>query len=154
SIARLAAVGLALLVTTSAASSVVKHDAAQAAVLDQGVGNFDGPWYFGGDLSRPILIIQAGTNLVLMNEQGRVANATANINQIAANWGDGPITGTLAPDQRQINWDNGTFWQRQAQIDTASLGGAPNVSGIWYVDDTSTQRALIVQPAGGQLQLM
>jgi hypothetical protein len=127
--------------------------AVQTTVLHQGVGNFDGPWYFAGDLSSPALILQAGTLLTLMNEQGRVATGSGTVVQVTANWGEGPITGTLTADQRQLNWDNGTFWQRRALIDAALLG-APNVGGIWYVGGDATRRALIVQTPGGNLQLM
>jgi hypothetical protein len=144
----------ALLLSSVGAPLVVRERSAQAAPVAQGVGNFDGPWYFGGDLSSPALIIQAGTNATLMNEQGRPANATLSINQIAANWGDGPITGTLTPDQRQINWDNGTFWQRLALVDAASLGGNPNIGGIWSVGDNAAARALIVQQPNGTLSFI
>ena len=150
---RAALASVALLGSAVVVSGAPVRDAAQAAVLPQGVGNFDGPWYFGGDLTKPSLIIQAGTSLTLMNEQGRMANATANISQIRANWGEGPITGTLTPDQRQINWENGTYWQRQAQVDAAAMG-VPNVGGIWYSGDDATKRTLIVQMPGGNLQLL
>jgi hypothetical protein len=149
-IARLVGVAVAVLGTTAALFSLAVPRGAPAAALAQGVGNFDGPWYFAGDLTSPSLIVQAGTSLTLMNEQGRVANGSANIAQLAVNWGDGPITGTLTSDARQINWDNGTFWQRHAMIDAALLG-APNVGGIWYSGDDATRRALIVQSPGGTL---
>jgi hypothetical protein len=152
-IARLAFVGVALIGGVGAPLYLAHHDGAPAAVLAQGVGNYDGPWYFGGDLSAAALIIQAGTSLTVMNEQGRVANAVANTVQIRADWGQGPITGTLTPDQRQINWDNGTFWQRRALIDAATLG-RPNVGGIWYAGDDATRRTLIAQAPNGTLQLM
>ena len=149
----LAVVGAALLGSLGAYLPAVDRDVVQAAVLGQGVGNFDGPWYFGGDLTKPALIQQAGTAMTLMNEQGRVASGSLTINQITANWGDGPIVGTLSADQRQIDWANGTFWQRHALIGAAFLSG-PNISGIWYVGDAATQRALIVQAQGGTIQLM
>jgi hypothetical protein len=85
---------------------------ARAGALAQGVGNFEGPWYVGGDLSAPALIIQAGTQLTLMNEQGRLATGAGTIDQVRADWGEGPITGLLNPDQRQINWSTGTHWRR------------------------------------------
>src|SRR3954470_9370943 len=141
---RAALAGVALLGSVVLVSGAPVRDTVQAAVLPQGVGNFDGTWYFGGDLTSPVLIIQAGTSLTLMNEQGRVASATANISQIQANWGDGVITGTLTPDQRQINWQNGTFWQRRAAIDAVAMG-VPNVGGIWYVGDDAGRRALVVE---------
>jgi hypothetical protein len=152
-IARLAIVGVALIGGAGAHLYLAHHEVAQATMLAQGVGNFDGPWYFAGDLTAAALINQAGTSLTLMNEQGRVAAGTANIVQIRADWGAGPITGTLASDQRQINWDNGTFWQRRASIDAAVLG-RPNVGGIWYSGDDATRRTLIAQAPGGTLQLM
>jgi hypothetical protein len=149
--AALASVALLGSALTFSAASV--HDVVQAATLQQGVGNFDGTWYFGGDLTSPALIIQAGTSLTVMNEQGRVATATGTINQIQANWGEGLIVGTLTPDQRQINWQNGTFWQRHAAVDAAQTG-VPNVGGIWYVGDDAGRRALIVELPSGVLQLM
>jgi hypothetical protein len=149
----LAVVGVALLGSLGAYLHAAERGVAQAAVLAQGVGNFDGPWYVGGDLTAVALIQQAGTAITLMNEQGRVASGSLTINQISANWGDGPIVGLLSGDQRQINWANGTFWQRRALID-AALPGGPNIGGIWYVGDAATQRALIVQAQGGTIQLM
>jgi hypothetical protein len=150
---RLALVGMALLGSAVMPVDVPEPHAARAVVLEQGVGNFDGPWYVSGDLTTPALIIQAGTSLTLMNEQGRVATASATTSQLTANWGDGPIVGNLSGDQRQIDWANGTFWQRRALIGAGFLGG-PNVGGIWYVGDTSTQRAIVVQEPGGALHLM
>lgn len=151
-LARVAMVSIAL-VAAGAAYLHLADAGARPVVLAQGVGNFDGPWYFAGDLTSPSLIIQAGTNLQIMNEQGRLASATATINQVRANWGDVVTTGTLTPDQRQINWDNGTFWQRHALIDAAYYGGA-NVGGFWHSADNAALRTLIVQQPGGQLQLM
>jgi hypothetical protein len=153
-IARLAFVGVALIGGVGAPLYLAHHDGAPAAALAQGVGNFDGPWYFGGDLTAAALINQAGTSLTLMNEQGRVANGVANNVQLRADWGQGPITGTLTSDQRQINWDNGTFWQRRALVDTASLGGNPNIGGIWSVGDNAAARALIVQQPNGALSFI
>jgi hypothetical protein len=150
---RAALASVALLGSAVFMAGAPAHDTVQAAVLPQGVGNFDGTWYVGGDLSSPALIIQAGTTLTLMNEQGRVAPATATISQVQANWGDGVIVGTLTPDQRQINWQNGTFWQRRAAIDAAAMG-VPNVGGIWYVGDNAGTRALIVELPSGILNLM
>jgi hypothetical protein len=150
---RLALVGIALLGSTTLAASPVEHPAARAAVLEQGVGNYDGPWYVSGDLTTPAMIAQAGTSLTIMNEQGRVATATATTSQVSADWGEGPIMGNLGGDQRQIDWANGTFWQRRALIGAAFLGG-PNVGGVWYVGDESTQRAFVVQQQGGAMELM
>jgi len=150
---RLTLVAIALLGSAATYLSVPAHDVVQAGALEQGVGNFDGPWYVGGNLTMPALVLQAGTSMTLMNEQGRVATGSLTINQITADWGDGPIVGSLSGDQRQIDWANGTFWQRRALIGAAFLGG-PNVGGIWYVGDASTQRALIVQAQGGTLQFM
>jgi len=147
---RLVIVVVALVGTTALRVNLADPWGTPAAALAQGVGNFDGPWYFAGDLTAPSLIIQAGTALTLMNEQGRVATGSGTTSQLRVNWGDGPITGTLSPDARQINWDNGTYWQRHALIDAAMLG-APNVGGIWYSADDATKRALIVQNPGGTL---
>ena len=144
----------ALLLGSLGAPLVSPQPPTDGVAFAQGVGNFDGVWYFGGDLSSPALIIQAGTNATLMNEQGRPANANLSINQIVANWGDGPITGTLSADQRQINWDNGTFWQRQVMTNAATLGGTPNIGGIWSVGDNAAARALIVQQPNGTLNFL
>src|SRR3954451_587281 len=150
---RAALASVTLLFSAVFLSGAPARDTVHAAVLPQGVGNFDGTWYFSGDLSSPALIIQAGTSLTLMNEQGRVATATANISQIQANWGEGLITGTLNPDQRQINWQNGTFWQRRAAIDAVAMG-VPNIGGIWYVGDDAGRRALVVELPSGVLNFM
>jgi hypothetical protein len=72
-------------------------------VLPQGVGNFDGPGYVGGNLRAPALIVQAGTTLTLMNEQARAATATE--------W-EGGVQGRLSPDGNMISWTNGTSWRR------------------------------------------
>lgn len=150
---RLALVGALVAGSLLALLPGARGETVQAAALSQGVGNFDGPWYVGGDLTTPAFIVQAGTTLQIMNEQGRTATANATTSGLTAMWDDGPISGNLSGDQRQIDWANGTFWQRRALISAAFLGG-PNIGGIWYVGDTSTQRAFIAQMPGGVLQLM
>jgi hypothetical protein len=75
--------------------------------------NLAGDWKLGGPYSvgQPCQILQAGTNLMFVNEKGDKCRGFLKTKSevIAVDW-EGGLTGILTNGATRINWRNGTWW--------------------------------------------
>ena len=74
-----------------------------------------GTWFANGDRSRSCLIRQQQGDLSLQNETGQSASGSfVRRHQITTNWNGTVIQGRINRDGSRIDWDNGTYWVRDA----------------------------------------
>jgi poly(beta-D-mannuronate) lyase len=93
---------------------------------------FLGVWCGQGDTSIRASIADDGLYLTLTNQNGDTSTGIVHgANSIVAPGWQGVI-GTLTPKDAQIDWSNGSFWERcdAAKSDAGSL--RLNLSGTWY----------------------
>ncbi len=113
---------------------------------------FLGEWCGEGDPTNHATIADAGTFLTLDNGLGSVSighpQGTKGI--VAPGWQS--VTGTLSPDDSQIDWTNGTFWLRCGTPSAAHAHSRSKLTGTWYADGIRSQPCSIRQH-GDTLQL-
>ncbi len=111
------------------------------------VVGFFGEWCGEGDLARHGSITDRGNYIVAATDRGDAVTAEAKAPEVleARAWA---VTGTLTPDGSQIDWSNGSYWER-------CRTGAPELrtrlAGTWY--PMGLPEAASIQQKGGQLQL-
>jgi hypothetical protein len=76
--------------------------------------NVSGAWEYSGKDTK---ILQIGTTLVFVNENGHAANGTVvdSTHVVATGWGN--LGGTIDTANRRIVWDNGSVWDRIPVLD-------------------------------------
>jgi hypothetical protein len=111
--------------------------------MNQG-GGFLGQWCAQGDPSKQTSITSnGGVFFNLTNETGDSSPGTLQGPNVMSAPGWQFVTGTLTPDGSQINWSNGTFWQR---CNNGGGGGGwrrPRIEGTWYRSGNRSQRCYI-----------
>jgi hypothetical protein len=111
--------------------------------MNQG-GGFLGQWCAQGDPSKQTSITgNGGVFFNLTNENGDTSPGTLQGPNVMSAPGWQFVTGTLTPDGSQINWSNGTFWQR---CNNGGGGGGwrrPRIEGAWYRGGNRSQRCYI-----------
>jgi hypothetical protein len=105
-------------------------------------GGFLGQWCAQGDPSKQTSITGNGVFLTLTNENGDTSPGNMQSSNVISAPGWQFVTGTLTPDGSQINWSNGTFWQR---CNNGGGGGwrRPRIEGTWYRGGNRSQRCYI-----------
>jgi poly(beta-D-mannuronate) lyase len=109
---------------------------------------FLGAWCGQGDPAIHASIIDRGTYLVLTNENGDTSTGRTQgkSSVVAPGWDN--VIGTLTPDGSQIDWSNGTFWER---YDAASAGAGTQplkLSGTWFAEGDRSNTCSIRQHDG------
>ena len=118
--------------------------AAHAPQGNQGAG-FLGQWCAQGDPNKQTSITSnGGVFFNLTNEQGDTSPGTLQGPNVMSAPGWQFVTGTLTSDGSQINWSNGTNWQR---CNNGGGGGGgwrrPRIEGTWYRSGNRSQRCYI-----------
>jgi hypothetical protein len=118
--------------------------AAPAPQGNQGAA-FLGQWCAQGDPTKQTSITSnGGVFFNLTNEQGDTSPGTLQGPNVMSAPGWQFVTGTLTPDGSQINWSNGTNWQR---CNNGGGGGGgwrrPRIEGTWYRSGNRSQRCSI-----------
>ncbi len=118
--------------------------AAPAPQGNQGAA-FLGQWCAQGDPNKQTSITSnGGVFFNLTNEQGDTSPGTLQGPNVMSAPGWQFVTGTLTPDGSQINWSNGTNWQR---CNNGGGGGGgwrrPRIEGTWYRSGNRSQRCTI-----------
>ena len=142
---------LVLLATRSAVALIfvvlISFQIASAAPLPQGNQGaaFLGQWCAQGDPNKQTSITSnGGVFFNLTNEQGDTSPGTLQGPNVMSAPGWQFVTGTLTPDGSQINWSNGTNWQR---CNNGGGGGGgwrrPRIEGTWYRGGNRSQRCSI-----------
>ena len=118
--------------------------AAPVPQMNQGAG-FLGQWCAQGDPNKQASITSnGGVFFNLTNEQGDTSPGTLQGPNVMSAPGWQFVTGTLTPDGSQINWSNGTNWQRCNNGGGGGGGGrVPNLQGTWYRSGNRSQRCSI-----------
>src|ERR1700723_3360450 len=122
----------------------VKNAVAQFPPNQPQPGAFTGAWCAQGDPTKHASISSNGAFLTLTNENGDTSpgNYQGQTGIVAPGWQF--VTGTLTPDGSQINWSNGTNWQR---CNNGGGGGGgwrrPKIEGTWYRSGNRSQRCYI-----------
>jgi poly(beta-D-mannuronate) lyase len=113
-------------------------DNAQAAA-------FLGAWCGQGIPSVRASITNSGSYLTLTNENGAASTGrTVGKDGIVAPGWDS-VTGRLSPNHSQIDWSNGSFWER-CELTQGGKDSRPlNLTGTWYGDADLTQPCIIRQ---------
>lgn len=92
---------------------------------------FFGAWCVEGSLEWHASIGVQGSFLLLTNERGDasmgVGDGRARV--VAPGWGS--VEGKLTPDRSQIDWSNGTYWQR---CPSAPAPAPLSLTGKWFAD--------------------
>ncbi len=99
----------------SVSQSSIYSQIASAAPAPQGNQGaaFLGQWCAQGDPNKQTSITSnGGVFFNLTNEQGDTSPGTLQGPNVMSAPGWQFVTGTLTPDGSQINWSNGTYWQR------------------------------------------
>jgi hypothetical protein len=113
----------------------------------QGSG-FVGGWCVQGDATKQASISNNGAFFNLTNESGSTSMGNLQgANQIVAQ-GWQFVTGTLSGDGRQINWSNGTFWNRCSSGGGGGQRGSVNLNGNWYPNGNRSLSCSIQQHRG------
>jgi hypothetical protein len=74
-----------------------------------------GIWFAGGDRSRRCSIRQRQGSLFMQNEAGQTASGSfVRRHLITTSWNGAVIQGRISRDGNRIDWDNGTYWVRDA----------------------------------------
>src|SRR5580692_7327459 len=133
---------LALLFSISIDSQITQ--AQPVPQMNQGAG-FLGQWCAEGDPNKQASITSnGGVFFNLTNEQGDTSPGTLQGPNVMSAPGWQFVTGTLTPDGSQINWSNGTNWQR---CNNGGGGGGgwrrPRIEGTWYRSGNRSQRCYI-----------
>jgi poly(beta-D-mannuronate) lyase len=104
---------------------------------------FLGEWCGQGLPDRRASIAAGSPYLTLTNENGDVsAGRVPKADSIVAPGWDN-VTGTLTPNHAQIDWSNGSFWERceSARASTRKV----NLSGTWYAQGDPSNACFIHQ---------
>ena len=104
---------------------------------------FLGAWCGEGLPSvRASIAVSSGSYLTLTNENGdaSVGRTTGNNSIVAPGWDN--VTGSLSPNHSQIDWSNGTFWERCERVQSSQ---PLNLNGTWYGDADRAQPCTIHQ---------
>ena len=104
---------------------------------------FLGAWCGQGLPSvRASIAVSSGSYLTLTNENGdaSVGRTTGNNSIVAPGWDN--VTGSLSPNHSQIDWSNGTFWERCERVQSSQ---PLNLNGTWYGDADRAQPCTIHQ---------
>jgi hypothetical protein len=106
---------------------------------------FIGAWCAQGDPMKHASISSNGAFLTLSNENGDTSprQFQGQTGIVAPGWQF--MTGTLSPDDGQINWSNGTFW---ARCNSGGGGGGHhrlNLTGTWYAQGDRSKSCSIGQ---------
>jgi hypothetical protein len=124
---------------------LIQSQIAAAVPVPQGNqgGGFLGQWCAQGDPSKQTSITGNGVFLTLTNENGDSSPGNMQGGNVIVAPGWQFVQGTLTPDGSQINWSNGTFWQR---CNNGGGGGGwrrPRIEGTWYRSGNRSQRCYI-----------
>jgi hypothetical protein len=132
-------VALLLAIFIHSASTIAAHPPQG----NQGAA-FLGQWCAQGDPNKQTSITSnGGVFFNLTNEQGDTSPGTLQGPNVMSAPGWQFVTGTLTPDGSQINWSNGTNWQR---CNNGGGGGGwrrPRIEGTWYRAGDHSQRCSI-----------
>src|SRR3984957_14614028 len=133
---------LALIVSSLISAQIA--NSAPVPQTNQGAG-FVGQWCAQGDPNKQTSITSnGGVFFNLTNEQGDTSPGTLQGPNVMSAPGWQFVTGTLTPDGSQINWSNGTNWQR---CNNGGGGGGgwrrPRIEGTWYRSGNHSQRCSI-----------
>ncbi|HXM13734.1 MAG TPA: hypothetical protein VN933_00755 [Candidatus Eremiobacteraceae bacterium] len=136
-------IGLSVLLVSSFLIYSQVANAASPPQGNQGAG-FLGQWCAQGDPNKQTSITSnGGVFFNLTNEQGDTSPGTLQGPNVISAPGWQFVTGTLTPDGSQINWSNGTYWQR---CNNGGGGGGwrrPRIEGTWYRSGNRSQRCAI-----------
>jgi poly(beta-D-mannuronate) lyase len=113
---------------------------------------FFGMWCGQGIPEVRASITHSGDYLILRNENGDASagRASGRNSIIALGWQN--VIGTLSPGGTQIDWTNGTFWERCDAARGSEGSGPINLSGQWYADSDRTQPCSVRQQ-GDELKI-
>ena len=120
---------------------------AQFPDLAQSV-RFLGSWCGQGNPAVRASIADRGGYLIFTNEDGDASTGRAygKNSVIAPGWQN--VIGTLSPGGTQIDWTNGSFWERCDAALGSGESGPINLTGKWYATSDRTQPCSVRQHDG------
>ena len=106
--------------------------------------NLEGTWYREGQTREPASVRQSGNTLTFTNEKGEVSRGhfESECVVVADDWQKG-LRGQICSGNSQINWENGSMWQRGAATTTF-----PDIAGKWYREGDRSKPAFVEQQQG------
>ena len=101
-----------------------------------------GEWCAQGDSAKHASVRDSDGVVALTNELGATSTGEARGRQqiVAPGWDF--VTGTLSPDGSQIDWSDGRYWARCANV---ASGARRNLAGTWYPQGVRTLKCTIRQ---------
>jgi hypothetical protein len=106
---------------------------------------FLGEWCGQGVYGMRASIADSGPYLTLTNENGDASTGRVNDKGKITAPGWQNVTGTLNPNGIQIDWSNGTFWERCDAARGAADAGPLDLSGKWFPQGNLAHPCMIRQ---------
>ncbi len=106
---------------------------------------FLGEWCGQGIYGMRASIADSGPYLTLTNENGDASTGRVEEKEkiVAPGWQN--VTGTLNPSGIQIDWSNGTYWERCDAARSNANPGPLDLSGKWFVQGDRSEPCTIRQ---------
>jgi poly(beta-D-mannuronate) lyase len=112
------------------------------------IARFFGEWCAEGNPEWKSSIADQGNVVVLTTQTGDTSTGEAKAPNVLVARAWGPVVGTLTPDGSQIDWTNGSYWEK---CTTGAASSRTQLAGTWY--PMGMPVASTIRQQGHKLQL-